>query len=69
MNIQKRFTDFDLSMHEKELLVKRKLERLKFTNEKSVNLEINDANDGDNNSNVNLVAIATVKIENNNNQI
>ena len=33
MNIQKRFTDFDLSMHEKELLVKRKLERLKFKNE------------------------------------
>ena len=33
---------------------------------KSVNLKINEANDGDNNSNVNLINIATVKIGNNN---
>ena len=33
---------------------------------KSVDLEINKTNDGDNNSNVDLIAIATVKIENNN---
>ena len=37
--IQKRFTDFDLLMHEKELLVKRKLERLKFTNEKQKSVD------------------------------
>ena len=34
LQIQKRFTDFDLFMHEKEFLVKRNFERLKFTNEK-----------------------------------
>ena len=34
VQIQKRFTDSDLLMHEKELLVKRKLERLKFTDAK-----------------------------------
>ena len=34
VQIQKQFTDCDQLMHEKELLVKRKLERLKFTNEK-----------------------------------
>ena len=33
---------------------------------KSVNLKINETNDGDNNSNVNLINIATVKIGNNN---
>ena len=32
--MQNRFTDLDLLMHRKELLVQRKLERLKFTNEK-----------------------------------
>ena len=32
--MQKRFTDFYFLMHEKELLVKRKLERLKFMDEK-----------------------------------
>ena len=31
---------------------------------KSVDLEINEANDGDNNSNVSWITIATVKIEN-----
>ena len=36
---------------------------------KSVDLEINEANDGNDNSNVNLITIATVKIENNNEQI
>ena len=45
-----------------------KLERLKFTNEKSVDLEINEANDRDNDS-INLITIATMKIENNNEQI
>ena len=34
VQVQKRFTDFDLLMHEKEFLVKGKLERSKFTNEK-----------------------------------
>ena len=34
VQIQKQLTEFDLLMHEKELLVKRKLEMLKFTNEK-----------------------------------
>ena len=37
--IQKQFTDFDLLMHEKGLLVKRKLERLKFTNEKQKSVD------------------------------
>ena len=32
--IQKRFTDFYLLMHRKELVVKGKFERLKFTNRK-----------------------------------
>ena len=32
--MQKLFTDFDLLMYRKQLLVKRKLERLKFANEK-----------------------------------
>ena len=32
--IPKQFTDFELLMHGKELFVKRKLERLKFKNEK-----------------------------------
>ena len=36
---------------------------------KIVDLEINASNAGDNNSNVNLMAIATVKTENNNEQI
>ena len=36
---------------------------------KRIDLEINKTNDGDNNSNVNLIAIATMKIENNNEQI
>ena len=36
---------------------------------KSVDLEINEANDGDSEINVNLITIATVKIENNNKQI
>ena len=36
---------------------------------KSVELEISEANDGDNNSIVNLITTATVKIENNNEQI
>ena len=36
---------------------------------KIVDSEINEANDGDNNSNVNLIIIATVKTENNNKQI
>ena len=34
VQVQKLFTDFDLLMQEKQLLVKRKLERLKFTIEK-----------------------------------
>ena len=34
VQIQKRFTDFHILMHRKELLVKRELERLKFKNEK-----------------------------------
>ena len=32
--IQKWFTEFDILMCEKEFLVKRKLEKLKFTNDK-----------------------------------
>ena len=36
---------------------------------KSVDQEINEANDGDNNSNVNFITIATVKRGNNNKQI
>ena len=36
---------------------------------KIVDLKINEANHGDNNSNVNLITTATVKIENNNEQI
>ena len=36
---------------------------------KSVDLEINEANDRDNNTNVNLTTIVTVKIENNSEQI
>ena len=31
---QNRFTEFDLLIHEKEFLIKRKLERLKFASEK-----------------------------------
>ena len=57
-------TDFDLLMDKKELLIKRKLKKLKFTSKK-VNLEINEANDRDNNNNVILITIGTVKIENN----
>ena len=40
--MQQQCTDFVLLIHEKELLVKRKLERLKFTNEKQkkVDLEV-----------------------------
>ena len=34
VQIQKRFTDFDLLMHVKELVVREKFERLKFANEK-----------------------------------
>ena len=34
LHMKKRFSDFDILMHEKELLFKRKLERLKFTNGK-----------------------------------
>ena len=58
------FTDFHFLMHRKELLVKRKLRRLKFTD-----LEINEANDRDNISNINLTTIVAVKIKNNNKQI
>ena len=36
---------------------------------KSVDLEINEANDKDNNSNVNLINIVAVKIKNNIEQI
>ena len=36
---------------------------------KSVDLEINKANDRYNNSNINLITIATVEIQNNNEQI
>ena len=36
---------------------------------KSVALEINEANDRYNNSNINLITIATVEIQNNNEQI
>lgn len=36
---------------------------------KSVDLEFNDANDRENNSNVNLIILAAVKIENNNEQM
>ena len=36
---------------------------------KSVDLEINKANNRDNNSNVNLITIAAVKIKNNNEEI
>ena len=36
---------------------------------KSVELEVNKANDSDINSNVNLITIAAVKIKNNNEQI
>ena len=36
---------------------------------KSVDLEMNEANDRDNNSNVNLITRAAVKIKNNNEQI
>ena len=35
----------------------------------SVDLEINKANNRDNNSNVNLITIAAVKIKNNNEEI
>ena len=35
---------------------------------KSLDLEMKEANDRENNSNVNLITIATVKIENNNEQ-
>ena len=57
-------------MHEKVLLIERKFEKLKFTNEnKSVDFENNEANNRNNNSNVNLITMATVKVENNNKQI
>ena len=36
---------------------------------KSVDLEINEANDRYNNSNINLITTATVEIQNNNEQI
>ena len=36
---------------------------------KSVDLEMNEANDRYNNSNINLITIATVEIQNNNEQI
>ena len=36
---------------------------------KSVDLEINEANDRYNNININLITIATVEIQNNNEQI
>ena len=36
---------------------------------KRVDLEINQTNDGYNNSNVNLIILAAVKIENNNEQM
>ena len=36
---------------------------------KSIDLEINEANDRDNNSNVNLITTAAVKIKINNKQI
>ena len=52
--------------HEKELLVKRKLGRLKLTNEKQKCRLRNERID--NNSIVNLMAIATLRKENNNEQ-
>ena len=52
--------------HEKELLVKRKLGRLKLTNEKQKRRLRNERID--NNSIVNLMAIATLRKENNNEQ-
>ena len=56
-------------MHEKVLLIERKFEKLKFTNEnKSVDFENNEANNRNNYSNVNLITMATVKVENNNKQ-
>ena len=36
---------------------------------KSVDLEINEANDGNSEINVNMITVTTVKIENNNKQI
>ena len=36
---------------------------------KRVDLEINQTNDGENNINVNLIILAAVKIENNNEQM
>ena len=36
---------------------------------KSADLEINEANDSDINSNINLITIAAVKIKNNNEEI
>lgn len=57
-------------MHEKLLLIERKFEKLKFTNEKnSVDFENNEANNRNNTSNVNLITMATVKVENNSKQI
>ena len=54
-------------MDEKLLLIERKFEKLKFTNEKnSVDFENNEANNRNNNSNVDLITMATVKVENNN---
>ena len=38
-------------------------------NSKSLDLEIDEANDSDINSNVNLITIAAMKIKNNNEQI
>ena len=54
-------------MHEKVLLIERKFEKLKFTNEnKSVDFENNEANNRNHYNNVNLITMATVKVENNN---
>ena len=70
VQIQKRFTDFDLLMHKKDCWLK---ENLRSWNSqmksKSVDLEINEANDTDNNCNVYLITIAAVKIKENNRQI
>ena len=68
--MQNWFADFDLLMNKKELLVK---ENFRAWNpqmkSKSVDQEFNEANDGDNNSNVNLKTIVKVKIGNNNEQM
>ena len=56
-------------MHGKELLVKGKHKRHLQMKSKTADLEINEANDRGNNSKVNLITIAAVKIKNNNEQI